>query len=731
MIALALLGALLAAVLPGLVGCDAGGAQQTAALASSHPAATLAERIPFGRSGRTTDLLCEIAPTPADAVPDWLAGTAPACACDQPTPSCRHVDLLNDRRRALLLAPGRSLRTRAVLDGETALRFAVAAVGRQPTWLDFRVTVRPLDGGAPHEWTRQARVADRWIDGEIDLAPFVAGSEVAIEIEVAPGPRAPEGSVAAIATPRLVAPTETGAGDPPNVIVYLIDTLRPDRTSTYGYHRKTTPHLDLLAQEAVVFDHAYSVASWTRPAVASLLTALAPGVHGIDVSRGLGREVVTLAERFRDAGWSTWAFVANVQVHAPELGFDQGFDRFVAFPGRAGGHVTRTSEVNRRLLSHLAAWGDEPFFLYVHAMDPHAPYDPPTGYLGRFGDPAYGGSIVPIRTNAVRLRQMQLSPEDLARVRDLYDEDIRFQDEMLGDLLRRLEESGLDRRTVVLVVADHGEELFERGDWEHGARLFEEQIRIPLVVRVPGVAGLAGRRIAEPVQITDVAPTLLRWFGLAPIEGAAGADLTPLLDPTAGARATNPDGGQGEHAAATREIYCEELRPDLGFDLSSLSESGWKLIRQTPAEGEPVDLLFDLTRDPGEQENLAEHEPERLAAVAGRLEALHAASSRSSATSSGSLPRAPDRPRRASRRARGDQRGARPSATCENGTTSACGVSISPSGSMKRQNTRPKARPSVSIQFGCPGSRCASTIRKLPSASSLVWARFRETGRFA
>jgi arylsulfatase A-like enzyme len=409
----------------------------------------------------------------------------------------------------------------------------------------------------------------------------------------------------AIAAPRLVQPARAGAqAEAPvsNVIVYLIDTLRSDRTSTYGYHRPTTPNLDRLAREGFVFENAYSVASWTRPAVASLFTALYPSFHGVEVTTGLSRRATTLAERFRSGGWSTAAFVGNVQIYGAGLELEQGFDRFFVFPGWFG-PVPQTWEINQVLLPHLEEARDEPFFLYVHAMDPHAPYSPPSRWRGHYGDSAYGGPVQPRFTQHMHLRPMRLAPDDLAYVRDLYDEDVRYQDAMLGELLDALERTGLDRTTLVVVVADHGEELFERGDWEHGERLFEELIRIPLVVRVPGAPALAGRRVAAPVQIVDLMPTLLGRFALPGAGGGHGRDLfrTALAPASAGAQA--------------RPVYCEELRGDRTFDLYSWTDGGWKLIRMQRHGGGVLDLLYDLGRDPGEQRSVAGSEPERLASL--------------------------------------------------------------------------------------------------------------------
>ncbi|HZR84637.1 MAG TPA: sulfatase-like hydrolase/transferase [Candidatus Binatia bacterium] len=626
----ALCAAALAACVVLAAGCDDRGSKRSAeaatpAAADVPPAVATAAGGPWpgavelARAGRSTDLLCDLAPasdttdatraTTASATTAAIADAPLACECGRPSPACRVVDVRNDRRRAIAVAPGSALRAKVAPGDASELRFAVAVVGDGPLRIDVRMVVR-TGGAATREWRRALQARDRWVDGAIDLGPLAGAEAVDVAFEAASGPAAPPGSLVALAAPRLVRPLDRAPADGrarvSNVVLYMIDTLRADRTSTYGYARDTTPRLSRLAAEGVTFDSAYSVASWTRPAVASLLTGLYPSAHGVDTSTGLAPAATTLAERFRRAGWSTWAFVASLQIYAKGLGFEQGFDRFVAFPGWFAPEA-RTYEINSELLPQLDAFGDEPFFLYVHAVDPHAPYDPPPGWLGRFGDPAYGGPVRPRKTQHMHLRPMHLAPDDLAFVRDLYDEEVLFQDAMLGVLLDRLAALGLDRSTIVIVVADHGEELFDRGDWEHGARLFEEQIHVPLVVRVPAMGAIGGRRVRSPVQIVDVAPTLERWFGLAGGPPSQGRDLTPLF------------AGDDDRE---RAVYCEERRPDLAFDLFALREGSWKLIRLASHGAGSIDLLFDLSADPGERETRSGAEPDRLAAMRSRLEAM-------------------------------------------------------------------------------------------------------------
>ena len=557
----------------------------------------------FARTGQSEDLLCALAPEQQAETPSWLADSPPACECGRESPACRHVEVGNDRRRALLVSPETTLRATIPSSGAASFRFAIAVLARHPQRLTVRMEVFGSDGDGPQSWEREIHLVDGWVNGAIDLSSL-HGEERTVVAHVGGGAHAAPDWAVAIANPRFVVPTETRTGTPSNVIVYLIDTLRFDRLSAYGYERPTSPRLEAVARSGITFENVHTTAAITRPATASLLTSLYPSFHLAQTETGLPSEVTTIAERFRHGGWSTWAFVTNGHIYGKSLNFEQGFDRFVAIPGaKLNGHA-RTEELNALLLPHLAAAGDEPFFLYVHTVDPHSPYDPPEDHRGRFTDPGYRGGIEPSQTSAANLTSRRLSAADVAFVRDLYDEEIRYQDDMLGVLLDWMSEHGLDRNTVLVVVADHGEMLFERGLWGHGHHLFEELTHIPLLMRVPGWESLAGRRVRASAQIVDVMPTLLRWFGLD-ARACQGKDLTPLiLDSSRHGR---------------RQIYCEESHPDEGYEFRSLTDGAWKII-QVRAAGRPAaEELFNLAQDPGERNDLAKLASARLVRMERRL----------------------------------------------------------------------------------------------------------------
>ena len=357
-----------------------------------------------------------------------------------------------------------------------------------------------------------------------------------------------------------------------NVVVVVIDTLRRDHLATYGYARQTAPFLDRLARQGAVFD-GLSPTSWTKPATASLLTGLHPLRHqAVGRLDSLPESVSTLAERLRTKGYQTMGVSANGWI-SNAFGFDQGFDELALEDSM--GHA---EDVNRKLVPRLDRLRP-PFFLYVHYIDPHAPYEPRTAWDGgalRDVAPVTIDSLDPF---TVRRRP----PEMMARVRDLYDGEIRGADRGLEQLVGELERRGLMKDTLVIVTSDHGEELEDHGRMSHGLSLYEEVVRVPLVLygphRIPaGRHGLA--------SLLDVVPTLEDLLDLGATKGG--------LDGVSQAASLHG----GETAAGSRPFL---------FPLDHMDGTGLALTRgrdkivlgRRPYRKE----LFDLAADPGEQHN--------------------------------------------------------------------------------------------------------------------------------
>jgi len=413
-----------------------------------------------------------------------------------------------------------------------------------------------------------------------------------------------------------------------NVLLYVVDTLRADRLGCYGYPRPTSPAIDALAAEGVVFDRAIAQSSWTTPATATLLTGRIPSAHGaVDVGAAIRPEVATLAEVLHARGYRTAAFVTNVNVRGG-LGFARGFDQYVYLAedrARPTVHVPADT-LGARAIDWLdQRAGPGPFFLYVHASDPHAPYAARGTVPGRDGaaptdrvswsppparPPGLPADADPLRL--LRRAPATRTPAHVAYLRALYDREVAVVDAAIGQLMDALRARGLYDDTLVVVTADHGEEFHEHGGFEHGRTLYRELLAVPLIIRFPG-ARLAGRRIARLVGQIDVLPTLVARLGMPVPAGVQGRALTPVLGGDGLAGAGDPTAvvadaqDQDEAYTDADEAYYSETRLG-GCEVAALSMVDWKAIHRLCRDG-PTFELYDLGRDPGETTNVARTRP--------------------------------------------------------------------------------------------------------------------------
>ncbi len=405
-----------------------------------------------------------------------------------------------------------------------------------------------------------------------------------------------------LAASLLSLPLVSCGGDPagrgevrrPNVVLYVVDTVRADRLGAYGYEKPTSPRLDAFAEGAILFENAYAQSSWTRPAMASLFTGLLPPAHRTVGRRSvLPEEAVTLTEILSANGYEGMGLVRNPNV-GRAFGFAQGFTRF----------RSEDRDRDETLLDRVRLWLDErqgverPFFLYLHAIDPHGPYAPAPEFEQMFDA---GGAPPHYRTvnYLLQLNRGEVAPdagtaEALSR---LYDAEIAQNDRAFGGLLDELEARGLAGDTAVIYLSDHGEEFDEHGRWEHGVSLYEEVLRIPFVMRLPGIAP---RRIEAPAQHVDLLPTLLGYLGIE----APATDGRDLLT--------------GRRAGDGRPDVYTHLDVD-GHRAASVIGGRYKLVLpQSPSQGSGP-MLFDLEADPGERENLAPNRPEIVRRMTGLL----------------------------------------------------------------------------------------------------------------
>jgi arylsulfatase A-like enzyme len=368
-------------------------------------------------------------------------------------------------------------------------------------------------------------------------------------------------------------------------ILVSVDTLRADRLGAYGYTRPTSPFLDRFAAEGLLFENAVAQSPWTLPSHASMLTGLFPHRHGVVAQHlRLAREVPTLAATLRAGGVSTAGLVHSQWLSARQ-GLRRGFESWTRFAEDRN----RAGAITDAALAWLAARGEEPFFLFVHYYDVHSDYAPMPAFrdlfVGEYSGPADGSTEQLMR---VRSGELRYSPADLSHVSDLYDAEIRQLDAELERLLAGLAELGLEDRTLVIVTSDHGEEFQEHGGVLHGRTMYEEVLRVPLILRGPGVP--ADRRVAELALVADVAPTLLGWLGVLPAEPLDGVDLLASI------ASPEPAGGERRAFAAADWRNAE---PDSQRMLRSLRFK-WVHDRVSGRT-----QLFDLVSDPAEREDVS------------------------------------------------------------------------------------------------------------------------------
>jgi arylsulfatase A-like enzyme len=369
----------------------------------------------------------------------------------------------------------------------------------------------------------------------------------------------------------------------PLVIVYLVDTLRADHTTPYGYERNTTPELLKFAKDAVVFETGIAHSSWTKPSVASLMTSRLPSRHrAVQLRDPLDSGQVTLAEMLGSRGFASGAVIANSVVYAADSNFHQGFDVFAGMHGEEG---RRSKMVDTRLLidralEFLDSRRGLPRFLYVHTMDPHVPYSPPAPFDTMFEPRA----VFPDHPG-IDPRTDYKEPRDRERLIAQYDGDIAYGDQEFGRFLDELKRRGIYDDALILFVSDHGEEFLDHGGWLHGRSVFDELVKIPMIVKFKAARG-AGTRVSQMVALSDVLPTVLEEVGL-PVPDPPAIIGRPL---------------QGVAFSRVPEPPVVSEISHRGFVSSGIRTGQAKYIRRFSPQTD--ELYFDVAKDPKEQKNL-------------------------------------------------------------------------------------------------------------------------------
>jgi arylsulfatase A-like enzyme len=411
----------------------------------------------------------------------------------------------------------------------------------------------------------------------------------------------------------------------PNVLMIVVDTLRADHLSGYGYARPTSPRLDRLAREGALFESAFSTSSWTAPSHASLLTGRHPHEHGVEwrTPRALldGR-YPTLAEALKDRGYRTAAFSANPFWFTRPMGFGRGFIRFEdffqslsdmalrTFFGRAFEQMVlrrlgiedfparkRAADINRSVLRWVERDREKPFFAFLNYMDTHDPYLPPEPFRSKFSrTPAPGGII---NTRLGRYHPT-MTPEELQGEIDAYDGAIAYVDEQIGQLIDELQRRSLLDRTVVVVTSDHGESFGERGFLLHANSLYRETIHVPLIFRYPEKAP-AGVRVTQPVTNAAAAATVMELVGAGQQTIFPGPSLVQLCQPCQPGRTPQASASWSPPLTEIeRQPWSLDRYPVSRGWIKSLVSSEWHYIRHENLQAE----IYNWKDDTREERNL-------------------------------------------------------------------------------------------------------------------------------
>jgi len=406
----------------------------------------------------------------------------------------------------------------------------------------------------------------------------------------------------------------------PNVIVLLVDALRPDHLGCYGYSRDTSPNIDALGSDSVVFTQAVSHSTFTKVSVASIFTSLYPYQHGVywgqkmgaqeaRVAHVLSDDNVTLAEAMLDAGYLTMGIAKNRHIHR-RYGFGQGFveyndrvglfEQVFAAPTSLKGRWWYIDAINAYVLKWLSRVGrHHSFFLYVHYMDLHDPYRPKSPYREMYGtySDVYSGVDFGewgAHLKAIREGRVTLTQDDVLQLEAYYDGQLHWIDSQIGVVLDELKRSGMYDDSLIVLTSDHGDGFMEHGFISHSTTPYDELVRVPLMVKFPNSDPRA--TVTAQVQHVDLMGTILAYLGLTMPAAAQGIDLMANLE--------------SEESGVDRFSYAEISQGDEAYPAIAIRTERYKYIH---FQHEP-DELYDLTTDPGERSNvIADHQDQASA----------------------------------------------------------------------------------------------------------------------
>ncbi len=521
-----------------------------------------------------------------------------------------------DQRRVLVQRPSSALRFPGVPAGDGAV-FETAVTMDPRVWerptdgVGFEVLCRGVDGSLTTLLELVISPASnpddrKWHERQVPL-DVCSSPATDIELRTSCGP----GDDCAAdwpvwGDPRVVNKELLEPRPKRLALLISIDTLRADRLGLYGAERQTSPQLDRLAEDAVVFETAIAPAPWTIPSHATMLTSTDPRVHGANAKTPISKSATSIAEILQRAGWHTAGFV-DAPYMSTEFGFHRGFEHFDDDPPR-GGSFRRGAPVTRmRLLDWLAGANDRPAFVFWHLMDVHGPYQARAPFAGMFRRTL----VAPASADPDLEKLKQLGYHRYLRLRDFhsladlvaaYDEGVATVDALIGGLLQILRDAGLYDQALIVVTSDHGESFLDHGVWVgHGLFLTDDEVRVPLIVKLPGNRH-GGLRVRGPVGLIDVAPSMLDALGMAVPSSFQGQSLlspepgSPESLPAAVYGFSNNVGAASIRTGSFKYISAARRRPADVLRLHLKARADAPL----PLETLLSEQLYDLRRDPQE-----------------------------------------------------------------------------------------------------------------------------------
>ncbi len=408
----------------------------------------------------------------------------------------------------------------------------------------------------------------------------------------------------------------------PNIILIVLDTVRADRLSCYGYHRKTSPCLDKIAAEGVLYEQAITPANWTLPSHVSMFTGLFPSKHGAHrAHQRLDTQYMTLAELLTKAGYRTAGF-SSIDWLEEKTGANRGFSEYYgrAFRQSQLRNTSGSKRVNDKRSNEISQevqeWlknrnNDTPFFLFVNLFDAHNPYNPPEPHRSLFLHEGDSGRIPQLNWDITKYYAgaARMDNKDFSLMSNLYDGGVHYVDSVAGELVEFFRDQGILDESILFITSDHGENIGDHGHWGHRYCLYDSLIRVPLIIRYPGIFE-GGKRPDNYVQTVDIYPTVMDLLSIDREDVCKELQGETLFPSALGSR--------------KREFTLSEFmpKPDLryydgypefdasvfAYGLTAIRYNGYKLIWSSTGRHE----LYDLTSDPGEARNVYSDWPDKV-----------------------------------------------------------------------------------------------------------------------